>query len=57
MNIFKQLKDVQELQKIAYQEGFEAGKKARDKEILEQAEKEEAVNADLEYIARTDNRA
>ena len=41
-NLEAQLRAIGEMGKNAYQAGFEAGKKAKEKELLEEAEKEEA---------------
>ncbi len=50
--ILEQVKQIQELQKQAYQHGFEAGKKAKEKELLDEAEKDEAK---LKQIEKDEN--
>ena len=39
----KRIKPIQDLTKNAYEAGFEAGYKAKEKELLEEAEKDQAL--------------
>ena len=46
--LFNQLQSIQELEKKAYQFGWEAGYKTKEKELLKEAEKDVALEAQAE---------